>query len=143
MDQETRSRFEESMLADVNIGLTTDDFEEEQKYLKAIKLQQEILDEERRLAIDEKSNELKEKELNLKEKELEDRKTQEKKDSIKDIVVAVVPAALKFAGLIIVCSITKKVIGSEMMMTYQDNMIPSKGMNEGGKFLENVALHQL
>lgn len=114
LTKETVERIRESINADAKSLSMSTDLEEETKLANLIKTQQDII----KTDSDEKN---------------------QKWNHFKDICGIVVPVAGKLIGLGIVCILIKKVIGAEMMMSYQDAMMAPKGLKDGEKFLTGVA----
>lgn len=103
---------------------------------------QELSIREKQVANDMKMNDLKlnlqNQELSIREKELEFEKEKLKRENRKDICVSIVNGAVKILG-IAACAITAATfVGSSMRMTYQDQMVPDKGLWEGLKFISSI-----
>lgn len=82
--------------------------------------------------------ELQKQELSIREKELELEKEKLKSQNRKDICLTIVNGAVKILG-IAACAITAATfVGSSMRMTYQDQMVPPKGLGEGLKFISSI-----
>lgn len=103
---------------------------------------QELSIREKELESEKETNdmkvELQKKELSIREKELEFEKEKLKRENRKDICVAIVNCTTKILG-IAACAITAAAfVGSSMRMTYQDQMVPPKGLWEGLKFISSI-----
>ena len=103
---------------------------------------QELSIREKEVANDMKMNdmkvELQKQEISIREKELELEKEKLKRENRKDIFIAIFNGAVKILG-IAACAITAATfVGSSMRMTYQDQMVPPKGLGEGLKFISSI-----
>lgn len=103
---------------------------------------QELFIREKELKLEKENNdmkiELQNHELSIREKELEFEKEKLKSQNRKDICLTIVNCAAKILG-IAACAITAAAFaGSSMRMTYQDQMVPPKGLGEGIKFLSSI-----
>ena len=82
--------------------------------------------------------ELQKQELFIREEEIKLEKEKLKRENRKDICVAIVNGAVKILG-ITACAITAATfVGSSMMMSYNDQMVPPKGLWEGLKFISSI-----
>lgn len=103
---------------------------------------QELFIREKELELEKETNdmkvELQNHELSIREKELELEKEKLKSQNRKDICLTIVNCTAKILG-IAACAITAAAfVGSSMRMTYQDQMVPPKGLGEGLKFISNI-----
>lgn len=102
----------------------------------------ELFIREKELELEKETNdmkvELQNHELSIREKELELEKEKLKSQNRKDICLTIVNCAAKILG-ITACAITAAAfVGSSMRMTYQDQMVPPKGLGEGLKFISSI-----
>lgn len=103
---------------------------------------QELFIRKKELELEKETNdikvELQNHELSIREKELELEKEKLKSQNNKDICLTIVNGAVKILG-IAACAITAAAfVGSSMRMTYQDQMVPPKGLGEGIKFISSI-----
>ena len=82
--------------------------------------------------------ELQKQELSIREKELELEKEKLKSQNRKDICLAIVNGAVKILGITAWAITAATFVGSSMRMTYQDQMVPPKGLGEGLKFISSI-----
>ena len=146
MDQETMEMFKRNMASEAKLICNPNvEVDDEINNLKAYKMQQEILNDDQK-ALNEKAEldlkfkefDLKLKELDFKKDELKQKEKESKRQTVKDVVAVAVPAVLRCVSFVAVGVITKNIIGAQMMMEYQDNMIPPKSIGDGSKFLAGI-----
>ena len=103
---------------------------------------QELFIREEEIKLEKETNdmkvELQKQELFIREEEIKLEKEKLKRENRKDICVAIVNGAVKILG-ITACAITAATfVGSSMMMSYNDQMVPPKGLWEGLKFISSI-----
>lgn len=122
LDKETLEMLNKSISADVkslnSLNLDDVDIDKELKTLNAIKIQQDIVDQ---------NIEMKQKQSNA------------KWNRVKDILTIAIPVAGQIVSLVMVGSLRKKIAGSDRMMTYQDSLRTPKTLKDGEKFLTGIS----
>lgn len=122
LDKETLEMLDKSISADVkslnSLNLDDVDIDKELKTLNAIKIQQDIVNQ---------NIEMKQKQSNA------------KWNRVKDILTIAIPVAGQIVSLVMVGSLRKKIAGSDMMMTYQDSLRTPKTLKDGEKFLTGIS----
>ena len=122
LNKETLEMLDKSISADVkslnSLNLDDVDIDKELKALNAIKIQQDIVNQ---------NIEMKQKQSNAKWKR------------VKDILTIAIPVAGQIVSLVMVGSLRKKIAGSDRMMTYQDSLRTPKTLKDGEKFLTGIS----
>ena len=122
LDKETLEMLDKSISADVkslnSLNLDDVDIDKELKTLNAIKIQQDIVNQD---------IEMKQKQSNA------------KWNRVKDILTIAIPVAGQIVSLVMVGSLRKKIAGSDRMMTYQDSLRTPKTLKDGEKFLTGIS----
>lgn len=122
LDKETLEMLDKSINADVkslnSLNLDNVDIDKELKTLNAIKIQQDIVNQ---------NIEMKQKQSNA------------KWNRVKDILTIAVPVAGQIVSLVMAGSLRKKIVGSDRMMTYQDSLRTPKTLKDGEKFLTGIS----
>lgn len=122
LDKETLEMLDKSISADVkslnSLNLDDVDIDKELKTLNAIKIQQDIVNQ---------NIEMKQKQSNA------------KWNRVKDILTIAIPVAGQIVSLVMVGSLRKKIAGSDRMMTYQDSLRTPKTLKDGEKFLTGIS----
>ena len=122
LNKETLEMLDKSISADVkslnSLNLDDVDIDKELKTLNAIKIQQDIVNQ---------NIEMKQKQSNAKWKR------------VKDILTIAIPVAGQIVSLVMVGSLRKKIAGSDRMMTYQDSLRTPKTLKDGEKFLTGIS----
>lgn len=122
LNKETLEMLDKSISADVkslnSLNLDDVDIDKELKTLNAIKIQQDIVNQ---------NIEMKQKQSNT------------KWNRVKDILTIAIPVAGQIVSLVMVGSLRKKIAGSDRMMTYQDSLRTPKTLKDGEKFLTGIS----
>lgn len=122
LNKETLEMLDKSISADVkslnSLNLDDVDIDKELKTLNAIKIQQDIVNQ---------NIEMKQKQSNA------------KWNRVKDILTIAIPVAGQIVSLVMVGSLRKKIAGSDRMMTYQDSLRTPKTLKDGEKFLTGIS----
>lgn len=122
LNKETLEMLDKSISADVkslnSLNLDDVDIDKELKTLNAIKIQQDIVNQ---------NIEMKQKQSNA------------KWNRVKDILTISIPVAGQIVSLVMVGSLRKKIAGSDRMMTYQDSLRTPKTLKDGEKFLTGIS----
>lgn len=122
LNKETLEMLDKSISADVkslnSLNLDDVDIDKELKTLNAIKIQQDIVNQ---------NIEMKQKQSNA------------KWNRVKDILTIAIPVAGQIVSLVMVGSLRKKIAGSDRMMTYQDSLRAPKTLKDGEKFLTGIS----
>lgn len=122
LDKETLEMLDKSISSDVkslnSLNLDDVDIDKELKTLNAIKIQQDIVNQ---------NIEMKQKQSNA------------KWNRVKDILTIAIPVAGQIVSLVMVGSLRKKIAGSDRMMTYQDSLRTPKTLKDGEKFLTGIS----
>lgn len=122
LNKETLEMLDKSISADVkslnSLNLDDVDIDKELKTLNAIKIQQDIVNQ---------NIEMKQKQSNA------------KWNRVKDILTIAIPVAGQIVSLVMVGSLMKKIAGSDRMMTYQDSLMTPKTLKDGEKFLTGIS----
>ena len=122
LNKETLEMLDKSISADVkslnSLNLDDVDIDKELKTLNAIKIQQDIINQ---------NIEMKQKQSNA------------KWNRVKDILTIAIPVAGQIVSLVMVGSLRKKIAGSDRMMTYQDSLRTPKTLKDGEKFLTGIS----
>lgn len=122
LNKETLEMLDKSISADVkslnSLNLDDVDIDKELKTLNAIKIQQDIVNQ---------NIEMKQKQSNA------------KWNRVKDIMTIAIPVAGQIVSLVMVGSLRKKIAGSDRMMTYQDSLRTPKTLKDGEKFLTGIS----
>lgn len=122
LNKETLEMLDKSISADVkslnSLNLDDVDIDKEMKTLNAIKIQQDIVNQ---------NIEMKQKQSNA------------KWNRVKDILTIAIPVAGQIVSLVMVGSLRKKIAGSDRMMTYQDSLRTPKTLKDGEKFLTGIS----
>lgn len=122
LNKETLEMLDKSISADVkslnSLNLDDVDIDKELKTLNAIKIQQDIVNQ---------NIEMKQKQSNA------------KWNRVKDILTIAIPVAGQIVSLVMVGSLRKKIAGSDRMMTYQDSLMTPKTLKDGEKFLTGIS----
>ena len=122
LNKETLEMLDKSISADVkslnSLDLDDVDIDKELKTLNAIKIQQDIVNQ---------NIEMKQKQSNA------------KWNRVKDILTIAIPVAGQIVSLVMVGSLRKKIAGSDRMMTYQDSLRTPKTLKDGEKFLTGIS----
>lgn len=122
LNKETLEMLDKSISADVkslnSLNLDDVDIDKELKTLNAIKIQQDIVNQ---------NIEMKQKQSNA------------KWNRVKDILTIAIPVAGQIVSLVMVGSLRKKIVGSDRMMTYQDSLRTPKTLKDGEKFLTGIS----
>ena len=122
LNKETLEMLDKSISADVkslnSLNLDDVDIDKELKTLNAIKIQQDIVNQ---------NIEMKQKQSNA------------KWNRVKDILTIAIPVAGQIVSLMMVGSLRKKIAGSDRMMTYQDSLRTPKTLKDGEKFLTGIS----
>lgn len=122
LNKETLEMLDKSISADVkslnSLNLDDVDIDKELKTLNAIKIQQDIVNQ---------NIEIKQKQSNA------------KWNRVKDILTIAIPVAGQIVSLVMVGSLRKKIAGSDRMMTYQDSLRTPKTLKDGEKFLTGIS----
>lgn len=122
LNKETLEMLGKSISADVkslnSLNLDDVDIDKELKTLNAIKIQQDIVNQ---------NIEMKQKQSNA------------KWNRVKDILTIAIPVAGQIVSLVMVGSLRKKIAGSDRMMTYQDSLRTPKTLKDGEKFLTGIS----
>ena len=122
LNKETLEMLDKSISADVkslnSLNLDDVDIDKELKTLNAIKIQQDIVNQ---------NIEMKQKQSNA------------KWNRVKDILTIAIPFAGQIVSLVMVGSLRKKIVGSDRMMTYQDSLRTPKTLKDGEKFLTGIS----
>ena len=122
LNKETLEMLDKSISADVkslnSLNLDDVDIDKELKTLSAIKIQQDIVNQ---------NIEMKQKQSNA------------KWNRVKDILTIAIPVAGQIVSLVMVGSLRKKIVGSDRMMTYQDSLRTPKTLKDGEKFLTGIS----
>ena len=122
LNKETLEMLDKSISADVkslnSLNLDDVDIDKELKTLNAIKIQQDIVNQ---------NIEMKQKQSNA------------KWNRVKDIMTIAIPVAGQIVSLVMVGSLRKKIAGSDRMMTYQDSLMTPKTLKDGEKFLTGIS----
>lgn len=122
LNKETLEMLDKSISADVkslnSLNLDDVDIDKELKTLNAIKIQQDIVNQD---------IEMKQKQSNA------------KWNRVKDILTIAIPVAGQIVSLVMVGSLRKKIAGSDRMMTYQDSLRTPKTLKDGEKFLTGIS----
>ena len=118
LNKETLEMLDKSISADVkslnSLNLDDVDIDKELKTLNAIKIQQDIVNQ---------NIEMKQKQSNA------------KWNRVKDILTIAIPVAGQIVSLVMVGSLRKKIAGSDRMMTYQDSLRTPKTLKDGEKLI--------
>ena len=121
-NKEKIEMLDKSISADVkslnSLNLDDVDIDKELKTLNAIKIQQDIVNQ---------NIEMKQKQSNA------------KWNRVKDILTIAIPVAGQIVSLVMVGSLRKKIAGSDRMMTYQDSLRTPKTLKDGEKFLTGIS----
>ena len=122
LNKETLEMLDKSISADVkslnSLNLDDVDIDKELKTLNAIKIQQDIVNQ---------NIEMKQKQSNA------------KWNRVKDIMTIAITAVGQIVSLVMVGSLRKKIAGSDRMMTYQDSLMTPKTLKDGEKFLTGIS----
>mgnify|MGYP003559115099 FL=1 len=122
LNKETLEMLDKSISADVkslnSLNLDDVDIDKELKTLNAIKIQQDIVNQ---------NIEMKQKQSNA------------KWNRVKDILTIAIPVVGQIVSLVMVGSLRKKIAGSDRMMTYQDSLMTPKTLKDGEKFLTGIS----
>ena len=122
LNKETLEMLDKSISADVkslnSLNLDDVDIDKELKTLNAIKIQQDIVNQ---------NIEMKQKQSNA------------KWNRVKDIMTIAIPVVGQIVSLVMVGSLRKKIAGSDRMMTYQDSLMTPKTLKDGEKFLTGIS----
>ena len=122
LNKETLEMLDKSISADVkslnSLNVDDVDIDKELKTLNAIKIQQDIVNQ---------NIEMKQKQSNA------------KWNRVKDILTIAIPVAGQIVSLVMVGSLRKKIAGSDRMMTYQDSLRTPKTLKDGEKFLTGIS----
>ena len=122
LNKETLEMLDKSISADVkslnSLNLDDVDIDKELKTLNAIKIQQDIVNQ---------NIEMKQKQSNA------------KWNRVKDILTIAIPVAGQIVSLVMIGSLRKKIAGSDRMMTYQDSLRTPKTLKDGEKFLTGIS----
>lgn len=101
---------------------------------EAIKLRHEEIE----LELKKEDIEIKREELQLKKVDFENKREEIRKQSKKEMIVAVSTAAVKLVGIAVCCITAATFVGSSLRMMYQEQTIPPKSLGEGLKFITSL-----